>query len=267
MVGSTSRLTLRAAAADTLSYAISDGNGGTGSAQVFITITGNRAPGAVADSAQTDDQTAIEIDVLANDMDVDGDVLSLESATAETGMVSITDNNTLLYVPLAGFDGLDTITYVVADTSGATDTATVSVVVDGNQAPEATNDSASTEFDTAITVDVLNNDMDINGDVLTVTQATADSGNVQINADNKLTFTPATGFSGTVLIEYTISDGTLSASAILTITVAPEPEPPVEVVTVNNKSSGSIGVLAIMMMLMVAWRRRNIALALLNKRC
>lgn len=252
--------------ADTLSYAISDGNGGTGSAQVFITITGNRAPGAVADSAQTDDQTAIEIDVLANDMDVDGDVLSLESATAETGMVSITDNNTLLYVPLAGFDGLDTITYVVADTSGATDTATVSVVVDGNQAPEATNDSASTEFDTAITVDVLNNDMDINGDVLTVTQATADSGNVQINADNTLTFTPATGFAGTVLIEYTISDGTLSASAILTITVAPEPEPPVEVVTVNNKSSGSIGVLAIMMMLMVAWRRRNIALALLNKR-
>ena len=83
--------------------------------------------------------TSIEIAVLANDLDVDGDALNLQSAEAEFGVTimdgsSLNVPDTILYTPQTGFDGLDTITYVVADTSGVTASAVVSVVVDGNQA-------------------------------------------------------------------------------------------------------------------------------------
>lgn len=220
---------------DEIVYAISDGNNGTGSARVFVTINGNRAPGAVDDAAATDDETAIEIDVLANDIDVDGDTLTLESATAESGSVSITESNTLLYTPQDGFNGIDTITYVVSDIFGETASATVSVTVDGNDAPVANNDNVTTAFNTSITIDVLSNDLDADGDALSVTSATVSSGSVVINDNNTLTYTPVSGFSGTVQITYQITDGLLTAEAVATVTVQPEP---IETIIVNNSSSG-----------------------------
>ncbi|BDX07891.1 putative Ig domain-containing protein [Planctobacterium marinum] len=242
---------------EVLTYAVSDGNGGTGSAQVTITINGNRAPGARSDSASTTDDVAIEIDVLANDIDIDGDELIIRSADVDFGTVSITAGNTLLYTPMSGFDGLATITYVVSDSFGATSTATVSVVVDGNQAPQALDDTVSTEFETSVTIAVLDNDMDIDGDELSVVSANASSGSVVVNSNNTLTFTPASNFSGTVTITYTISDGELTDEGRVTVTVAAEP---VEVVTVNNKSGGgAINAFWLLVLLMVAWRRKVIA--------
>ena len=242
---------------DTLVYAVSDGNNGTGSAEVLVTINGNRAPGAVDDAASTDDESAIEIDVLANDIDVDGDSLTITGASAETGSVSITDNNTLLYVPQEGFVGADTITYTVEDSFGSTATATVTVsVVLANTAPVAVDDSVITAFNTPVTIDVLANDTDGEGDPLVIVEATASSGSVEVNADNTITFTPDTGFSGQVTISYTISDGLLTSSATLTVTVSPEP---IETVTVTNRSSGggSMGIMLVALAFMLAlWRRQ-----------
>ena len=235
---------------DTLIYAVSDGNNGTGSAQVQVTINGNRAPGAVDDLATTNDQTPIEIDVLANDIDVDGDSLTVTMASALTGVVSITAGNTLLYVPVDGFAGTDTITYAVQDSFGSSAVAMVTVTVElANTAPVAVDDSVVTAFNTPVTIDVLANDTDDEGNVLTVVEAVASSGGVSINADNTLTFTPDTGFSGQVTIDYTISDGLLTSSASVAVTVQPEP---IETVTVTNRSSGGgsmglgLGLLAIL---------------------
>ena len=251
------------AGSEVLVYTVTDGNGGVASALVTININGNRAPGAVDDAAQTDDVTSIEIAVLANDLDVDGDALNLQSAEAEFGSVTIMDGSslnvpdTILYTPQTGFDGLDTITYVVADTSGATASAVVSVVVDGNQAPEATDDSVNTGFETAIKVDVLANDMDINGDELIVIEASTNNGNVVINADNTLTFTPASGFTGPAQVQYTVSDGALSASALLTVNVAAAPT---TLPTDNNANSsgGAIGFIGLILLTMLGWRRRRV---------
>ncbi|WP_374287453.1 Ig-like domain-containing protein, partial [Pseudomonas fluvialis] len=90
-----------------------------------------------------------------------------------------------------------------------------------NDAPVAHNDLASTPEDTPLILNVLGNDSDVDGDLLTITSATASNGSVIINADNTLTFTPATNFSGTAQINYSISDGkggSSSAQAIVTVT-------------------------------------------------
>ncbi|XOV78791.1 MAG: tandem-95 repeat protein [Aestuariibacter sp.] len=220
---------------DNIVYAVSDGNNGTDSASVTVTINGNRAPGAVDDAASTDDLTAIEIDVLTNDIDVDGDTITLQSAEAENGSAVVTGNNTILYTPTENFDGVDIITYVIADAFGETDTGTVSVTVDGNQAPVAADDVVTTGYNSSVTINVLANDSDVDGDTLTVTDIFVDKGTAVVNADNTITYTPPTNFSGTDVIVYTISDGILTSEAAVNITVQPEP---VETITVTNKSSG-----------------------------
>jgi uncharacterized repeat protein (TIGR01451 family) len=75
---------------------------------------------------------------------------------------------------------------------------------------------------------VLVNDSDPNGDVLTITAATPTNGTVSIAGTN-LSFLPATNFVGTATIGYTISDGSLSATAIVTVNVTPVNDPPVAV--------------------------------------
>lgn len=82
--------------------------------------------------------------------------------------------------------------------------------IDGNPVasdPEAVDDVATTKEDTAVTIDVLGNDSDPNEDPLTVTEATAANGTVDINTDGTLQYTPPENFSGDDTITYTISDG------------------------------------------------------------
>ena len=55
-----------------------------------MTVTAvNDAPLALPDSATTDEDTAVIIDVLANDSDVDEDSLTVISASATNGTVDI----------------------------------------------------------------------------------------------------------------------------------------------------------------------------------
>ncbi|BDX07600.1 hypothetical protein MACH26_31210 [Planctobacterium marinum] len=222
---------------DTISYAIGDGNGGRANAKVVLEIRGNRAPGASDDFAETDNLTPIVIDVLANDIDVDGDEISVVSAVANSGSVVVLADNQIQYTPELSFSGLDIVTYEVVDTNGATAIATVSVFVDGNESPVAASDSVVTEYETSVTVDVILNDSDPDGDALMVIAAQANNGRVVVNDDNTITYTPEAGFSGTDIISYTITDGALEASSQVTVTVNPEP---VEVVKVTGSSGGSL---------------------------
>ncbi|MEL6574172.1 MAG: Ig-like domain-containing protein, partial [Pseudomonadota bacterium] len=91
----------------------------------------NSDPMAVNDTGTTAFETAIELDVIENDSDPDGDALVIASAgDAANGMVSVTDDNTLLYQPDTDFFGTDTFIYTVSDGNGGTATATVGVTVE-----------------------------------------------------------------------------------------------------------------------------------------
>ncbi|MDO6470109.1 cadherin-like domain-containing protein, partial [Neptunomonas phycophila] len=73
------------------------------------------------------------------------------------------------YMPDANFTGSDTITYIVTDGNGGTATATVAVTINAvNDNPTTAGESATTDEDTPVTVDVLANDSDVDGDTLSV---------------------------------------------------------------------------------------------------
>ena len=194
-----------------LEYTIDDGNGGTDTALINITVLPiNDAPVAADDAVTTDEDTAVTINVLTNDNDVDGDALTVNAVTqGANGTVAINADNTVTYTPNANFNGQDTFTYTIDDGNGGTDTATVTVTINAvNDAPDAVNDIANTAEDTAVNITVLANDVDVDGDALTVNAVTQGAnGTVVINADNTVTYTPDNNFTGQDTFTYTISDG------------------------------------------------------------
>ena len=90
---------------------MADGQGGTDAATVTVTVsTGNDGPIAVADSASTDEDIAVTINVLGNDDDVDGDTLTVDSVTQPTnGAVLINADQTVAYTPASNFNGSDNL--------------------------------------------------------------------------------------------------------------------------------------------------------------
>ncbi|MBE7468978.1 MAG: hypothetical protein DPW09_03260 [Anaerolineae bacterium] len=91
----------------------------------------------------------------------------------------------------------------------------------GNQPPTANPDTATTNVNTQVTISVLGNDSDPDGDTLTITGvSTPANGAVSINV-NTIIYTPNTGYTGSDSFTYTISDGQgNTATATVTVTVA-----------------------------------------------
>jgi hypothetical protein len=116
---------------DSFVFAVNDGRGGsdTGTVSIRIRAVGD-TPVAVDDEATTDEGRVVDIAVLCNDSDPDGDVLMIVNVTrGANGWVLINGDETLRYQPNEGFSGLDGFAYTVADGRGETATATVSVRV------------------------------------------------------------------------------------------------------------------------------------------
>ncbi|MBT8143377.1 MAG: tandem-95 repeat protein, partial [Gammaproteobacteria bacterium] len=192
---------------------------------VTANVTGvmNRAPVAHDDAETTNYQTAVTIDVLTNDTDADGDALSVASVTQGTSGTVTNNGSSVTYTPNTGFSGMDTFTYVANDGSEDSNAATVTVTVlgPGNRKPEAGDDMAGTEFETAVTIDVLVNDSDPDGDSLSVATVGTATNSTVVNNTTDVTYTPNSGFSGTDSFTYTVSDGNGgSDEATVTVTVA-----------------------------------------------
>ncbi|HGF5183781.1 TPA: tandem-95 repeat protein [Vibrio parahaemolyticus] len=199
----------------------------SGSANLDI-LPINDAPNAENDVITTGEDTAVTIDVLVNDSDVEGDVLSIQSASvpSEQGSVDIVDGK-LVFTPAENFNGEATITYIVTD-GDLTDEANVTVTVTPvNDSPVAVDDTVSTQEDTVVIIDVLPNDTDVDGDKLSIESASVpkEQGTVEV-VDGKLVFTPAENFNGDAEITYTVTDGQLTDEAKVTVTVNPANDAP-----------------------------------------
>uniref|UniRef100_UPI0030DBDAC8 Ig-like domain-containing protein n=1 Tax=uncultured Pseudoalteromonas sp. TaxID=114053 RepID=UPI0030DBDAC8 len=214
----------------TVTYTVSDNNGGASTATLTITITPvNDAPIANADTAtMAEDAAPILVNVLANDSDEDGDSLTISAASADIGSVSVVGNQ-IQYTPAADDNGLATVTYTVSDNNGGASTATLTITITPvNDAPIANADTATMDEDAApLLIDVLINDIDTDSDNLSITAASADSGSVSV-VDNKLQYTPAANTNGIVVVSYTVDDGNNATdTGSLSITIAPINDAPV----------------------------------------
>ncbi len=213
-----------------------------------VTVTPvNDAPVAADDADTIAEDGSSTVDVLANDSDVDSSITVDSVTQGANGTVVDNGDGTVTYTPDADWNGTDTYTYTVTDGS-LTDTATVTVTVTAvNDAPVAADDADSTPEDTAVTHDVLANDVDIDSSisVLSVTQGA--NGTVVDNGDGTVTYTPDADFNGTDTYTYTVTDGSLTDSATVTITVTAVNDAPVaadDAAATDEDTPIAIGVLA-----------------------
>jgi immune inhibitor A len=237
---------------DVFTYTVSDGEN---SVDARVTITVNRLPNAAPvagdDSAETTRDVPVTISVLANDSDPDGDTLSVDGTTQPQHGSAGTDGTTVTYTPNTGFTGTDTFDYTVADGKGGTDTGTVTVTVkpQPNRAPDAQDDSATTQRDSAVTIAVTSNDSDPDGDPLTVTDVSDPPHGTAVDSGNgSITYTPDSGFTGNDSFTYTVADGrggSDTATVNVTVSEPPNRDPIARDDTATVKKNKSVRVLVL----------------------
>jgi len=215
---------------DSFTYTVSDGNGGTDTATVTITINGiNDVPTGISldNSSVAENQpsgTAVG-DFSTTDPDT-GDTFtySLVSGEGDDDNASFTIAGTQLQT-VASFDyeTKNSCSIRVRTTDSGTlhyEEAFIITVTNANDPPVAVDDSDTTPADTPVTIDVLDNDSDIDGDTLTVDSVTQGTNGSVINNDSDVTYTPDPYFNGTDSFTYTISDGNGGTdTATVTVTV------------------------------------------------
>jgi hypothetical protein len=195
---------------DEFNYSISDGKGGADTASVQVMVHAVQdAPQANDDAAVTAEDNSISIAVLSNDLDVDGDSLSVSVVGNASHGTATLNSNSITYTPNPNYFGADSFTYAISDGKGGTSSAVVNVVITPvNDAPDAVNDSATTNEDYAVTINVLNNDSDLDGNTLVISSASDPAkGSTAVNANGTITYTPDLNASGPDTFVYTISDG------------------------------------------------------------
>lgn len=188
---------------------------------------GNQAPVAVNDSATTPVDTAVTVDLDSNDTDDSGlDVssIAITSAPSNGSLGAVNGSGEVVYTPNNGYIGYDQFRYTIQDDQGVTSNqATVTLEVgDVSSLPVANNDTASTDQDTQVTIDILANDTDsgglVNSSVAIVNDV--DHGTTSINTTTgAVTYTPSAGYTGSDSFTYTVEDGDSNTSAQATVNI------------------------------------------------
>ncbi|SJM93272.1 hypothetical protein CRENPOLYSF1_430001 [Crenothrix polyspora] len=249
-------------------YVVKDPSGLSDIGTVNLNVTPvNDAPVAVDDGTLARplpivEDTATPLNLLANDTDVDGDVLTVKSingielilGTAQSiavpnGVVTVAVDGSLSFKPVLNYTGPVSFDYVVKDPSGLSDMGTVNLnVTPVNDAPVAVDDGTLAlplpiVEDTATPLNLLANDTDVDGDVLTVKSingielipGTAQSiavpnGVVTVAVDGSLSFKPVLNYTGPVSFDYVVKDPSgLSDIGTVNLNVTPVNDAPVAV--------------------------------------
>ena len=214
---------------DSFSYTVSDGQGGSNTYTVDVTVTPvNDAPTASATHIDTPEDTA-KTGTLPQAHDVDGDgVTYAKAADPAHGTVVVTAGGGYTYTPDADYHGTDSFSYTVKDGQGGSSTYTVDVsVVPVNDAPVAANAAIETPEDTAKT-GTLPQAHDIDGDTVTYAKAGDPAhGTVRIERDGSYLYTPAADYHGADRFSYSVSDGHGGSNTyVVDVTVTPVNDAP-----------------------------------------
>lgn len=187
-------------------YQLTDSRGWYTWGQVLVTVTSTQPPTvlkAFGDAADSDG-SAITLDVVANDI---GNGLTISLVNTPNNGVATIVNNKIKYQPERGFTGVDEFWYQVTDSRGWYTWAQILVTV-SNVAPppqvilKGITDTA-TSNGSAVVVDVIANDI---GSGLTITLVNPASNGSATIINNKITYLPDTGFTGTEEFWYQITD-------------------------------------------------------------
>ncbi|MEL6107228.1 MAG: Ig-like domain-containing protein [Planctomycetota bacterium] len=209
---------------DRFSYTISDGEV-EDTAEVIITVAGrNDAPRLVDDNLQVSAGQPTVLNILDNDIDVDGmvDATTIIITTQPSnGALEVQPNGTVIYEPLDGFTGIDQFQYTVADDTGQqSQQATVTLRIE--VAPQTTTLMTGTFIDTPLDIDALAavTSGDAVPDSLTIVSG-PNNGTLELLGNAQLRYTPGSGFLGDDEIVFTVAnaDGFISVPTTISISV------------------------------------------------
>jgi gliding motility-associated-like protein len=242
-------------AVPSITYAVSDGNGGIANGTLSITVIPvNDPPVVVNEAVNSQEDIVVTGNLLANDSDPEqsrnqltitqftiAGITGTFTSTAtipSVGTISINANGEYTFTPAANYNGIvPIIEYTVSDGQGASTNGNLTIVVGAvNDVPVVANENLSAPINTAISNNVLANDRDIEASTLTVSNITIAGvtypvgqlttitgvGTILMNADGSFVFTPANNYVGAVpTITYLVSDGTATTSGTLSLTITP----------------------------------------------
>lgn len=222
-----------------VTYSVIDSAGNRASSTVTFEVLAasdsNQAPRPRDITAwATAGQTA-RIPVTLDGIDPDGDSVTLKSLDSSPQKGSATAKATWIeYTPNADASGTDSFTYTVEDRQGARASARVRVAVTPvpalNQNPVAVPDTVLTRPDRMVTVNVLANDLDPDGDPLTLEEGSLETATPELDPQVRSTTTVQVhtpSQAGTYLVSYTVSDGR-GGSARGTLTVYVQDDAPLK---------------------------------------
>ena len=159
--------------------------------------------------------------IQASDANVN-DLISYEiTAGNEDGRFDIDQNGEITLAGELDYEAkrLYTLTVKVTDLAGASAEADIEIdVIDVNDAPAASDDSAVVDEDGSVAVAVLTNDSDVDSEI-TVKSVTQGTNGTVTTDGTVVTYKPLTDFNGNDSFTYTITDGELTATATVSVTV------------------------------------------------
>ncbi len=203
---------------DTFTFTVDDGTVYSTPATVAITVNPvNDVPVVVDDAATTDEDTAVTTgNVLANDTDVDEDILSVSSFTPPVNGTAVNNGDgTFTYTPNADYNGTDSFTYTTDDGNGGSATATVAITVTPvNDVPVANAGPDQSMFRGDAVVLDGSGSSDVDVDPLTYQWAflSVPAGSTAILSNSTLvnpTFVP--DMSGVYEVQVIVNDGTVDS--------------------------------------------------------
>lgn len=216
---------------DAFTYRASDGTLFSNIVTVTVTVNDtNVAPAAAADEYTVDEGQVLTVDathgLLANDVDLDGDFLTITVTGDPThGTLDQANDGSFVYTPDENFHGMDTYTYRLNDGTANSNEALVTIVVNNiNDLPSAVADDYTVPVNGSLTVNaangVLANDVDLDGDTLTATITNSTShGTLSLQPNGSFTYTPSAAFHGLDTFTYKAADG-IGTSAETFVTIA-----------------------------------------------
>lgn len=207
---------------DTITYRVSDGLAQSRVATISINVNPvNDAPVASGQSVSTSEDAPRAVTLSATDLE--GDALTYVVVNGPAHGTLSGTGAARTYTPAANYNGPDGFTFKAND--GAADSEAVSVsisVAPVNDAPVAVGDTATTVKNVAVSISVLANDSDVDGDALAVSSVTQPAaGTVTIQpGGTTLLFRPANNYTGTAAFTYRVTDGrgaSVTANVLVTV--------------------------------------------------
>jgi Bacterial Ig domain len=190
---------------DSFTFTVTDADGAVDTGTITITVTPvNDPPVADDQSLTTPEDTPRALTLTGSD--IDGDALTFTAAAPAHGTLS-GSGASLVYTPAANFNGTDSFTFVVDDGHGGIDTGTITITVTAVNDPPVANDDARTiDENDEVTVAVLANDSDADGDPLTAELVSPPAHGTATCSATQCVYRPVSNFVGTDTFRYRACD-------------------------------------------------------------